>query len=115
MDIITSLDLTSYLREGDVDDTALDLIVDLANGVVSGALGDPTGTPSAQVIAITLEVAARAYRNPGGYSSETIDDYTYRLPEDARRAGIYLTLTEQGELRDILQPSRSSVHMGWLA
>lgn len=115
MDIIDSDALASYLRDSDPDWAALDQLVTLANGVVTGVLGDPGGDPSARTTAITLEVAARAYRNPGGYSSETVDDYTYRLPEDARRAGIYLTATEQAELLDIAQPSRATSFVGWLA
>lgn len=114
MDIISSDDLASYLRESDPDWTTLGQLVELANGIVSDVLGDPAETTT-RAVAITLEAAARAYRNPGGYSSETIDDYTYRLPEDARRAGVFLTATEQAELVDIVQPSRSSSFVGWLA
>lgn len=112
MDIIDAVDLASYLREPEADYDVLDLLVGLANGIVSDALGNPEGDPSTKARSITLEVAARAYRNPDGYSSETVDDYTYRLPEDARRAGVYLTATEAAELGFIVSPRR--VHIGWL-
>lgn len=98
MEIITVSDLASYL-----DDKALTtspaaaLKVRLANGLVSDALGTTTSPPS-RVTAITLEVAARSVRNPEGYSSETIDDYTYRRDAETRQAGVYLTSDERDEL-----------------
>jgi len=98
VDIITAEELALYL---DVDLTAsLSMKVDLANAIVSDLpyrtpLVDPV--PS-RIQAITLEVAARAVRNPNGYSSETIDDYTYRRDADTRQAGIYVTDSERAEL-----------------
>lgn len=92
--IITSSDLTSYLRQPDADVT---MVVDLANGIVGEIVGNMFPIPT-RIIAITLEVAARAYRNPNGYSSETIDDYTYRRDVDTRQAGVYLTESERAEL-----------------
>lgn len=115
MDIIDVGELALYLRDSAVEaDDSASLIVELANGLVSSVLTDPLREPSPRVRTITLEVAARAYRNPDGYSSETVDDYTYRLPEEARRAGVYLTPTEATELRDADSPT-PKVRMGWLA
>ena len=94
--IITSAELASYLRLPAVDD-AVTLFTDMANGIVTDITG-PLATPPMRVRAITLEVAARAYRNPNGYSSETIDDYTYRRDGDTRQAGVYLTDAEAREL-----------------
>ena len=111
MDIILPEDLASYLG----DDTALEdrgaLLVELANALVSDFYtGDEDPAP-AWVRAITLEVAGRAFRNPGGYSSETIDDYTYRRDAQTRQAGVYLTGAERAELAG----SASTVRIGWLA
>lgn len=94
MDIIIKDDLTSYLRQPGAD---VDFTIELANGIVGEVIGDLTPIPF-RVKAITLEVAARAYRNPGGYSSETIDDYTYRRDAETRQAGVYLTDSERAEL-----------------
>jgi hypothetical protein len=98
--IITTTDLASYLRETALDTAAATLYVDLANGIVSEVLPDVVLPAPARVRAITLEVAARAYRNPNGYSSETIDDYTYRRDAETRQAGVYLTTSEREELHD---------------
>ena len=98
MPIINDTDLASYL-EREVT-TNLTLKANLANDIVEEL---PYGTPLAEpyparVRAITLEVAARAVRNPEGYSSETVDDYTYRRDAATRQAGVYLTDAERAEL-----------------
>ena len=95
--IITSGDLASYLR---IDPTSadLDLLVELANGIVSEAAPAMVTPYSTRARAITLEVAARAYRNPEGYTSETVDDYTYRRDAGTGSAGVYLTDSERAEI-----------------
>ena len=106
MDVIDSADLTSYLR----DDTAeVTLYVELANGIVTDLVGTLVTIPT-RVRAITLEVAARAYRNPNGYSSETIDDYTYRRDADTRQAGVYLTAAERAELLGLAGRSTATAY-----
>lgn len=109
MEIIITSELASYLRDDEVAGDGADLLVELANEVVTERYGETSPVP-ARVRAITLEVAARAWRNPDGYSSETIDDYTYRRDAETRRAGIYLTA---GELAELGGSKRSRV--GWLA
>lgn len=99
MDIINMIDLASYLRESNIDPSA-DLLVELANGIVTEVTGTLDPIPT-RVRAVTLEVAARAYRNPQGASSETIDDYTYRRDGDTTAAGVYLTRTELATLRGL--------------
>lgn len=96
MPIISDADLASYLRLSAVD-SSVTLFAQLANGVVEDITGPLTTVPI-RVKAITLEAAARAYRNPNGYSSETIDDYTYRRDAATRQAGVYLTSAEAAEL-----------------
>lgn len=106
MSVITVVDLASYLQDQTIIDMSNQLVVDLANGLVEDVLdGDLTPPYPARVTAITLEVAARSFRNPNGYSSETIDDYTYRRDPETRRAGVYLTGAETSELRRIATPA----------
>lgn len=109
MDIITPQDLASYLDDPSlVTSNRAILLVDLANSLITDSYGTATRVPT-NVKVVTLEVAARAFRNPGGYSSETIDDYTYRRDADTRQAGIYLTDAEYAILRG------TTARMGWLA
>lgn len=96
MAIISDADLVSYLRLSAVD-SSVTLFVQLANGVVEDITGNLSPVP-VRVKAIALEAAARAYRNPNGYASESIDDYTYRRPTETRQAGVYLTSAEAAEL-----------------
>lgn len=96
-DIITAAQLATYLR-GEAQESDLALLVELANGIVSEAAPTLATPAPIRVRAITFEVAARAWRNPDGYSSETVDDYTYRRDADSRSAGIYLTDAERAEL-----------------
>lgn len=103
MPIITDAELASYLERP--VDANITLKAELANGIVGEFLypdGDvPTAIPT-RVRAITLEVGARGVRNANGYSSETIDDYTYRRPDGTREAGIYLTDGERDELLNLI-------------
>lgn len=109
MQIIETSDLASYLRNpSDLDQAAAVQIVGLANGIVTEQTGELAAPISARVTAITLEVAARAYRNPDGYASETIDDYTYRRDANTRQAGVYLTPAEKAELRGYAADPTSS-------
>lgn len=99
-DIISPDELTSYLRIP--ADTDVALIVELANGLVTETITDagltvPNPVPT-KARAIALEAAGRAWRNPDGYSSETVDDYTYRRDAATRAAGVYLTDSEIEDL-----------------
>jgi len=58
---------------------------------------------------IALEVVARATRNSDGYSSETVDDYTYRRDAATRAAGIYLTAGERSDLLGLNPTTRLRV------
>lgn len=102
--IITTSDLASYLRDDSATASA-DLLVGLANDLVTEIVGADIATAAPVVVrTTTLEVAARAWRNPNGYSSERIDDYGYSRPAETRRAGIYLTADEKAELQGLSVP-----------
>jgi len=59
------------------------------------AAGSPT---VATLVMIESNAVIRKIRNPEGYTSETIDDYTYRYNEQVRRGDIFLTDDEWGLL-----------------
>ena len=57
------------------------------------------GTPTvATLVMVESNAVIRKMRNPEGYTSETIDDYTYRYNEQVRRGDIFLTDDEWGLL-----------------
>lgn len=63
------------------------------------------GVPAATVVAsVVANAVIRKVKNPDGYSSETVDDYTYRRNEDARRGELFLT---EGEW-SLLSPGSGS-------
>lgn len=99
MQVITTSQLAAYLRQPvtELDAAASSLYVELANGIVTEVTGELDPVP-VRVRAIALEVAARAYRNPEGVTSETIDDYTWRRGESTSGAGVYLTPDEYATL-----------------
>lgn len=50
------------------------------------------GAPTvAMLVMVEANAVIRKIRNPEGYTSETIDDYTYRYNEQVRRGDIFLT------------------------
>lgn len=107
VDIITEAELAGYLQlaDGAVPNDAI--VVTLANGLVTEVVGkyDAAGDVPARVKAITLEVAARGWRNPQAYTSVTvgIDDYdktVRREGKGADKVGVYLTDEERAELGD---------------
>ncbi len=115
---IQEADLAAYLRTTITDGQA-DLFIELANGIVTDVVGNLDPVP-AQVRALTLEVAARAWRNPDGYSSISteIDDFTktVRREGDALTApGVYLTDAETDLLLGLLGtrgPQVGSIRLG---
>lgn len=53
------------------------------------------GTPTvATLVMVESNAVIRKIRNPEGYTSETIDDYTYRYNEQVRRGDTFLTADE---------------------
>lgn len=69
--------------------------------VISGRLGDTTLLDQGVLDYVVREAVVARFRNPEGYQSETIDDYTYRLPNETRR------ITILPEWWEMLAPTRS--------
>lgn len=72
----------------DAEAVILSRIPTLADLVAAGA---PT---VAALVMVETNAVIRKIRNPEGYTSETIDDYTYRYNEQVRRGDIFLTADE---------------------
>ena len=75
--------ITAWL--GDVEALIVSRIPTLDDSV---ALGSPT---AAVVAMVEANAVIRKVRNPDGKVSEGIDDYNYRLNENARKGEIFLT------------------------
>lgn len=101
MTIASISELALYLQQ-DVDAPTAQLLLELTDGVIAERIGVVAVPAPAGVKAVALEVAARAYRNPARLTSETIDDYTWRV-DNAGDAGVFLL---EDEVRR-LSPSQS--------
>jgi hypothetical protein len=109
MALFTTDELAAYPgTEGLTTETA-DLLQELAEGLIFEVVPQATAETTTVAKAIALEVVARAYRNPGGYSSETVDDYTYRRDSATRAAGVYLTPEERALLTALTDTPRRRV------
>ena len=91
-------ELAAYLPETAENPERALLLSDLTHGVIYGVISPEVASGSLVAKAVALEVASRAYRNADGYSSETVDDYTYRRDAATRSAGVYLTADEKSTL-----------------
>ena len=103
MTIASISELSLYLQQ-EVDSQTAQLLLELTDGVIVGRIGAVAVPPPAGVKAVALEVAARAYRNPARLTSETIDDYTWRV-DNAGDAGVFVLEDEIRRMR----PSSSRV------
>jgi hypothetical protein len=105
--VFTLDELASYLPEAAADEERATLLRDLTVGLIYTVI--PQADADASIVAkgIALEVAARAYRNVDGYSSETVDDYTYRRDAATRSPGVYLTGEERALLRQLTATPRA--------
>ena len=56
--------------------------------LVRTRLGDLALLDQDALAYVVREAVVARFRNPDGYQSETIDDYTYRLPAETRRVTI---------------------------
>ena len=87
-DLFTLDEFASYIQQ-DVDTSTATVVRRVASGWLMSATGLnvwPDPTPD-DVWTWALELAAIAYRNPDGTSSETVDDYTV-MADRARRKEI---------------------------
>jgi hypothetical protein len=104
--LYTLEEFASYVQS-DVDTATADLLRELVTGLIEAVDGHDyqTDVPSAAAKAVGLQAAARAYRNPGGISSqsEAIDDYsvTNRWESQAAEMGLFLTDSELARLRGV--------------
>jgi hypothetical protein len=102
-------DLAAYLQVSSVNSDTFDLLAELVEGEIESETGDVDDLTTAQALrakAIGLEVAARAYRNPGGFTTEAIDDW--RGSRDAGALGVYLTAAERARLRQLVADADST-------
>lgn len=70
--------------------------------LIGARLGDTTLLDQTNLDYVVREAVVARFRNPDGYQSETIDDYTYRLPNETRR------ITILPEWWDLLSPDKVS-------
>lgn len=109
MALFTADELAAYPGTEGISAETAELLQDLAEGLIYDLVPAATADASMQAKGIALEVVARAYRNPGGYSSETVDDYTYRRDAATRSAGVYLTPEERALLSALTATPRRRV------
>lgn len=55
---------------------------------IAARLGDVTLLDQPALKYVETEAVVARMRNPEGFQSETVDDYTYRLPDETRRVTI---------------------------
>jgi hypothetical protein len=96
--LFTDDELASYPGVEGISEETVALLRDLAEARILAVVPQEVVQDSVIVKGIALEMVARAYRNPGGFASETVDDYTYRRDGATRSAGVYLTGDERAEL-----------------
>src|SRR5690554_8051834 len=107
--LVTLAEFGTWVGEDLTGDQQAAMILDAASALVRAEArrtwtddsGNLVDVPE-QVRTITLEVAARRWRNPEGYTSETDGDYTYRM--DDAQASLYLTDIEREMLAVYRRP-----------
>lgn len=118
-DYIDTTLLAAYPGVVVADAATMQLVVDLVNGQVGDILGDLEPVP-ARATAVALEAAARALRNPQGFTSvsKKIDDWTkterWEGGDEAPKGGIHLTEAEQAELWGMVRgtPGVGTIRLG---
>ena len=70
--------------------------------IIEARLGDTTALDQDRLDYVVREAVVARFRNPEGYQSESIDDYTYRHGSETRRVTIL------PEWWDLLAPARES-------
>jgi len=94
-----------------LDDTEAIILGRLPDLAAAIELGMPT---MATLVMVESNAVIRKIRNPEGYTSETIDDYTYRYNEQVRRGDIFLTDEEWALLRPAVSGGAFSTSPGFV-
>lgn len=102
-------ELFSYLPDTEANPERALLLRDLTLGLIYSMVPAVTADGSMVAKAIGLEVAARAFRNADGYTSESVDDYTYRRGTKTASAGVYLTGDERSQLHALTTTPRPRI------
>lgn len=83
-DIETALGRTlTDIEQGQADQWIADALM-----LIEARLGDPALLNQSRVDFVVREAVVARFRNPDGYQSESIDDYTYRHGAETRRVTI---------------------------
>lgn len=90
--------------------TAAEAAIDDATALVLAVTGRTwlvSGVPDTRVTPIVLSVALRAFRNPEGYSTETVGSWTGVTGGSGQdvASGVYLTTHERDQLRALMGKS----------
>lgn len=87
--------------------------------IIGSRLGDTTLLDQARVDYVVREAVVARFRNPEGYQSESIDDYTYRHGAETRRVTILdewwrlLSPTRDGAFTITPYASRDLAYPDW--
>lgn len=103
-------DLEIRLRRGleGTEAAAAEAAIDDASALIRAESGrswlDENGDPDPRVSPIVLAVALRAFRNPEGYSSQTVGSWTGTVGGTGQdvASGVYLTSHERVQLRALM-------------
>lgn len=93
---------------GDAEGLILSRIPDLLERV---AAGFPL---AANIVKIEADAVIRKIKNPDGKVSEGVDDYNYRLNENARKGEIFLTDDEWAQLMPVSTSGAFSTRPGFV-
>lgn len=91
MSVVTYMDVGLSLGRPITDDNEQAQVsqwIDDAELLIEARLGDVSLLNQDRLKYVVREAVVARLRNPEGYSSESIDDYTYRMPAESRRVTI---------------------------
>lgn len=117
-DVLTIGNLRAYPGVSIPSEATGDLVVELVNGLITDIIGDLDPVPT-RAKTIALAVAKRALENPENAESITtgLDDwkktirYRKAAGDVADDLGIYLTESQEDELRDMVREAAGSVRV----
>lgn len=102
------------LRALSLLDDASDLVREVAGRSYLDDNGSLLAVPHT-VMRVTVAAALRAFQNPGGFTSETLNGYTYQRRDDAATSSVYLTETEVADItRAVTAPVATHPGVGTL-